>query len=523
MTEPTGPVELPDSAEPAADTARARRRLSRILHRLVRSPRGLLVLFLLVGGFGSLVTFGAVAAVHYTETASFCSRCHTMQPELTAYQMSAHREVACAECHVEPGRSGWVKAKVKGTKQLFEVLTDRFPRPIPPPDHADLPAVKDTCLRCHSLNGLTKNGGPVRLVMRVRYNPDQKNTREQVAVVLRPAGLGPDVENPEAGPVRGVHWHIAQRVTYTSSDVRAQTVDLVEVSLPDGTTKQYIGKSQVRTPARVDTDVARLAKAQRSRVMDCIDCHNRVGHQVVSPDRAVDESISAGKISAKLPFVKRDAVALLNGDYPSRDAARTAIDGLRDSYRARYPLVLRDNDAEISSAIEELKTTYDLVATPEMKVQARTYPDNLGHQTSPGCFRCHDGAHFRVVKGKLTGEKIPSTCATCHSFPQLGGLVSGYLGDGRPTSHGVALWAFTHKKLALSPNPTGTSCGGCHARAYCENCHSTGAIKVGYAPMIKNHPALVRASGVRSCVACHQTSYCVRCHTRSGVPRTSPP
>src|SRR6185436_5239083 len=89
---------------------------------------------------------------------------------------------------------------------------------------------------------------------------------------------------------------------------------------------------------------------------------------------------------------------------------------------AKYPLVLKTQDAQVTQSIDALKGVYRLIATPAMKVQAKTYPDNLGHQASPGCFRCHDNAHYLVVKGKITSEKIPSTCSTCHTFPQVGSV-----------------------------------------------------------------------------------------------------
>jgi len=124
-------------------------------------------------------------------------------------------------------------------KQLIGVLTGQFPTPIPPPDHADLPSVRDTCLKCHSLEEITANGGPVKLILRPRYLLDEANTRQSVAVLLRPGGLG------EASGARGVHWHVAQTVTYTSGDVRAQKIDLVEFKDADGTMKQYIAGTQV--------------------------------------------------------------------------------------------------------------------------------------------------------------------------------------------------------------------------------------------------------------------------------------
>ncbi len=64
---------------------------------------------------------------NWTETADFCGRCHTMAPELAAYEAGPHRDVACAECHVEPGIAGWIKAKLNGTRQLVEVVLGTFP------------------------------------------------------------------------------------------------------------------------------------------------------------------------------------------------------------------------------------------------------------------------------------------------------------------------------------------------------------------------------------------------------------
>jgi len=48
---------------------------------------------------------------------------------------------------------------------------------------------------------------------------------------------------------------------------------------------------------------------------------------------------------------------------------------------------------------------------PEMNVTWGTYPNNLGHNDFPGCFRCHDGNH----KSKAGGE-ITQDCNACHSL-----------------------------------------------------------------------------------------------------------
>lgn len=483
--------------------------LRRIPHPPLRSKRGMFVFFLLVAGFGSLATIGGVMAVSYSETPSFCGRCHTMAPELKAYAMSPHKELPCAECHVEPSAAGWIKAKIKGTKQLFEVVSGQFPTPIPPPDHADLPPVAHTCMKCHSLDRINANGGPIKLILRPQYKSDESNTKELIALVLRPGDQG------EGGVGEGVHWHVEQNVTYTTSDIRSRKIDFIEIKYKDGTQAQYIASAQIGAPSNVNPDIERLLKTERTRVMDCIDCHNRIGHGVPSTTKAVDEALSTGKINSGLPYIKRDSVNLLNATYPSLSSADKAIDGLRDTYSAKYPLLLNTHGEEVTQAITELKTIYRLIATPRMKVQASTYPDNLGHKNSPGCFRCHDGAHFKVVKGQITTQTIPSACATCHTFPQVGTKVSDLLLGSKPTTHKDKLYVFNHKSTVSSIEPAGTSCGACHGRTYCENCHNSGAIKVTHTEMLYNHAAVIdRAGSTRACAFCHQPVYCARCHEK---------
>jgi nitrate/TMAO reductase-like tetraheme cytochrome c subunit len=476
------------------------------------SRRGKLVLFILVAGFGAMMTVGSVAALQWTETADFCGRCHTMGPELKGHEISVHRELACAECHVEPGIEGWVKAKINGTKQLIQVLTGTYPTPIPPPGHGDLPPTSETCRRCHDVAPLIANGGPVKLVMTTRFLLDESNTRQSVALVMRPAGLGGSTDT------RGVHWHIASDVEFTSADPRSQTIDMVQVTDPDGTKSTYIAMGQVGNATNVQPDIDRLLAGEKTARMDCTDCHNRAGHNVPTVDQAVDDAMEQGAIDPSLPYVKAQSVARLSANYDTTAAAGQAIEDLRGYYSSQYPLIAVTKAAAINTAISELEQIYELVATPDMKVTAATYPDNLGHTAYPGCFRCHDGGHYKVVGGALTSEAIPSACATCHTFPQIGPNTSAILIGQRPASHDDKLWVFNHKTQVTSVDPSTASCGVCHTRTYCENCHNTSAVQVPHDDMVFNHAAVIRKVGAQACVFCHQASYCAQCHPGSVLP-----
>ena len=45
-----------------------------------------------------------------------------------------------------------------------------------------------------------------------------------------------------------------------------------------------------------------------------------------------------------------------------------------------------------------------------MRVGWGTYPNNIGHEDFPGCFRCHDGDHSTPQ-----GEAITQDCGACHT------------------------------------------------------------------------------------------------------------
>jgi nitrate/TMAO reductase-like tetraheme cytochrome c subunit len=526
------PVAVPPPPSRRGPLARAVAAGRRIPHPPWRSRRGLLLLVLLLGGFGAVATLGGMAAVGYSESTGFCESCHVMAPQAKGLQASAHRNVSCAECHVEPGVLGFAKAKLNGTKELAEVLTGSYPKPIPAPDHAELPPVSQTCLKCHTMDQISTQESQTRIVLRPSYLSDEANTRQLVAVVIRPSGIGGTGTDTGSGSGAatgsgtaasvGVHWHVQQKVTYTTPQPQgAQKIDLVEVQRPDGSVQQYVSADPVSGSTDVGADVAQLKATETARTMDCLDCHNRAGHQVPSVSSVVDKALASGAISPQIPYVKREATALLSRSYDSEAAADAAMAELRTTVRQRYPLVAARQGAQLDSAVTALRTLYPQVATPEMKVQAGTYPDNLGHQNSPGCFRCHDGTHYQVVNGKITDKAIPSACTTCHTFPQVGSSVASIPLSGQPVDHQDKLYVFDHKKAAPAVNPVGTSCGACHQQSYCVNCHSSGAVTVQHDQMLYNHAASIQKSGGPACAYCHQTAYCAGCHGSKPVLDTA--
>ena len=509
--EPEAPADgITASADETAAQAPPRGRSLRV--RIPRTRRGIFALLLVLGAFAFAGIWTSVSLIHWTETADFCGRCHQMGPELAAYEAGPHADVTCGECHVEPGVEGWVKAKLNGTRQLLQVITGIYARPIPPPDHSALPPVQGTCLKCHSLDRLAT----ANLITRTSFTEDEANTRQFVGLMIRP-GSG-DVFDVN----RSVHWHVLRKVEFWTPVENAEKIDLVAATQEDGTVEEFIAQDQIEVAEDVQPDIDRIKADEKGRTMDCISCHNRAGHSIPNPRRGLDADLSAGRIDPSLPFIKREGMRILWSSYPDVKAADTEVDKLRGFYELQYPDVAAAKSAKIDEAIAQIKVLYRLTATPDMKVTAATYPDFLGHLDFPGCFRCHDGGHHLVKDGVVQKEVIPATCDACHTFPQIGTAVASLPLGEPPATHDDPVYVFNHRNVATSVDPGTQSCGECHARDYCLNCHKTGAVNVKHDEMLTNHAQAIREAGNQSCAYCHQPVYCACCHAEKVLPVTAP-
>ncbi len=329
-------------------------------------------------------------AVHFMDSTEFCgTACHqVMQPEYTAFQRSPHARVGCAGCHIGPGAQWFVKAKISGSWQLIAVAFDLYPRPIPTPVHSLRPA-NGTCEQCH---WPTKFVGE-RLKVRTHYADDEQNTELKTALMVKVGGRVGEKSH-------GIHWHVDPNHTLRYlSDEKRETIYQVEL------TDHAAGEKKL-----FKLEEAAPAEAQW-RTMDCVDCHNRPSHIYRSPQAEVDLALSEGRIDKSLPFIKREGVRILTEKtYDSHEAAREGIAAaVKDFYAKNYP-DLAGSDA-VAQAGKALGDAYCWNNFPHMKVTWNLYPNHLGHQDTPGCFRCHDNKHKTD-----TGEKIGKKCNTCHNL-----------------------------------------------------------------------------------------------------------
>lgn len=385
--------------------------------------------------FLSLSAVGSYRAYEYTETTQFCGQvCHSvMHPEFIAYQASPHARVRCVDCHVGPGATFYVKSKLSGAYQLYAVAFHKFPRPIPTPV-ANLRPAQETCEQCHWPERFY--GAQLKVI--THFGSDEANTPRQIRMLIKTGG-----GSPAAGLTTGIHWHmnIANEVTYVATDPQRQNIPWVRIKDQQGRITEYLQEGSEVKPEQI--------QSASKRRMDCVDCHNRPSHIYYPPARSVDEYLLAGKIDRTLPFIRQQAVEVLAQTYDSSQQAREAIATTLDRfYLTKYPDLHKSRLPAVQRAIAGVQQIHATTMFPEMKVDWRTHPDNIGHYYYPGCFRCHDGQH-KSPEGKV----ISKDCEVCH-------VILGQEEGGQPMAS-VPGTAFQHP-VDLG-DLSAVTCTDCHS------------------------------------------------------------
>jgi nitrate/TMAO reductase-like tetraheme cytochrome c subunit len=347
--------------------------------------------FVVVATFINFVIVGTATyrGVAYMDTPSFCGQsCHVMAPEFTAYHVSSHAGVACTECHIAPGLVGFVHAKVNGTKQLGMVLLNKYPQPIMAGDK--IPAAGVTCLNCHNPERMIGD----KLIVTTGFGDDEKNAQTQSAALLHVGG------RDAFGNLSGIHGAHMAHIEYVATDDSHQTITWVGKTNSDGSVTEYVS-SDAKGPVN-----------GAKHVMDCIDCHNRAAHSFDTAENVLNKDMAEGSPNQSLPFIHKEGLVLLKSEYRSQDEAASKItSGLEDFYKSQYPAVWSGQHDQVEQAAKTLVMIYGQNIFPFMKVTWGTHPNNIGHNDSPGCFRCHDGSHTAK-----SGKSITNDCTTCHNL-----------------------------------------------------------------------------------------------------------
>ncbi len=425
------------------------------------SPRWVRILpYATLGALTLIVLIAGVYTWDYTNSPSFCgTACHTMPPEYTAYLVSPHARIDCVECHIGRGFIATrITRKAGDVQHIIATLFHTYEFPI---RAESLRPARETCERCHSPEKFSDDS--LRGIL--HFGDDRENTPTTTYLVLKTGG-----GSRRQGLGRGIHWHIENPIFFLATDPEQQEIPYVRVMNEDGTSTEYVD-------VEADLDVEAINPDDLDE-MDCITCHNRITHLVLTPAATVDGLMSRGIISADIPEIRQRAVAAYGAEYASNEDGLQALAALESFYQQAYSDFYADHTAEIQSAVAALQEAYQNSVFREQNSDWTTHPNNIGHEDSPGCFRCHDGKHLDPA-----GQAIRLECNLCHAIPVVAGppdfVAEIELSRGiEPESHLNANWITLHRD---SFDQTCSNChttddpGGVSNTSFCSNsaCHGS--------------------------------------------------
>lgn len=331
----------------------------------------------------------------WSNSTAFCTNvCHDVHPEEPeAYADSYHARVKCVECHMSRvGTLYNITLKASHAKHLPAVIFKKYEHP---QEAETLRPASESCEQCHWPP--TFHGDSVLQVR--NFQQDESNTEEITYLILKTGG-----GERSKGLGRGIHWHIENEIEYVATEEHNQHVRWIRATLPDGRTVEYYDAAHPLS----DEEIANAEK----HTMDCVDCHNRMGHPFLSPSRAIDQALTQGRLDSSLPFIKKELMELLDVSYDSQEAALAAVESFKAQYESKYPEAADSQATAIEQAVETAKELVPLLVFEESGVTWESFPNDGEHKEFPGCFRCHDGKHL-----SKEGESIRLHCNICHTIP----------------------------------------------------------------------------------------------------------
>ncbi len=392
-----------------------------------------------VAAFFVLFAIGGIQVWEWSNSPEFCADiCHDVHPEeAPAYQDSYHAQVKCVECHM--GRLGTLRnmvLKASHAVHLPAVLFDNWERPLVA--RTTRPA-NESCEKCHWPESFHYD----TVVELEHFAADVENSETNTYLIMHTGG-----GTAREGRGKGIHWHIENQVEYIAIDEQKTDIPWVKVTFQDGRSVTYQDVTQPLTEAEI-------ASAEKYTV-DCVACHNRIGHPFPYPDLAIDNALALGRLDRDLPEVKARAVELLSVEYENVEEAYSAVERMREAYLQAWPDIAEAKADAIDQTEQTLKDILERLVFEKEGITWRSFPDHSGHKEFAGCFRCHDGKHLDEE-----GNSIRLHCNVCHSLPET----------VRPTDKAVEMVVANIQEPASHLEPTFMADHRFLANDVCTECH----------------------------------------------------
>lgn len=135
----------------------------------------LLVLVLAVGG---VATLAGMSGYYGGDDGSGCARCHEIQPMVTSWAWSAHRELACSECHGS-SLTADVRMHLKNFSRMRLHRSGEVPEQIQLL-HPDMAPIVARCASCHARQAADWKSGPHGVTYARIFLDEEHNTNQRL-------------------------------------------------------------------------------------------------------------------------------------------------------------------------------------------------------------------------------------------------------------------------------------------------------------------------------------------------------
>lgn len=406
---------------------------------------------------GCVIIFGGgYGVLSFTNSPSFCSSCHEMQPEYTTFTASSHNQISCVQCHIKPGLVNMLTHKVKSLKEVYYHVTGVPNQIVQTEDEA---VSNDNCLTCHSKNRLVTASGDLKV-------NHAGHVKDGIPCVTCHSGV--------------VHAKMGARQLNIAADRTDWT--------------------------QQDVDKLVEAKYLRPNMGTCIDCHSKVNKGEkpwLDPSYSVPPNPEQGTTTAEKTGAQATALSA---------TASTATTATTPEAEAAAAKAAQDKNTQdiILQAIGKQQT--DVKVSMECSTCHREIKVPTSHKTTDWdhnhgatavqkldtCMNCHQDSKWQkaipkqdiMTILKMGNSKTNYTpnitvakeeartnqfCSTCHSIRPPGHLNSDQ-------------WLTEHSKHAVTDEQK-SQCFICHDKSkpvpgstnakastdvYCEYCHRTG-------------------------------------------------
>ena len=391
-----------------------------------------LIVLLVIGAVG------AVLSVEVTSHSKFCSSCHIMTPFYASWSHDVHSDVQCVECHIPPGATNYVAAKLNG---LGQVVDDWLNRTSTKPS-ASVSALACTREGCHVMEEVDTSDFSERGYF---FDHTKHINLDYHGIAVQCSTCHSHIKGQK-------HFEVNTNVCITCHMIEQAPIDVAAVSPADGA-----GLLRLRTPIAAMIRETPGAEKLLVAPANCASCHE-----------------------PPLEPFRYQGLLVEHDEYVASGAA---CDSCHRNVTSK-PQPISDSQCLACHVFgrERITTAEDMHrvhSEGEHKVE---------------CFNCHGWASHGPVAAAMSLNQFD--CATCHENQHIVQRTTYLLGtpNGNGNGNGVIIPHATDDQTLISPMFLAhVDCSGCHTQqesltvnplngatvakavpAACDRCHQDG-------------------------------------------------